>query len=203
MKVLCIDKGLGGGKHEYLKRKLGTENVILCNVPEPTETDMPLNETEHFKEGLNIIEEAIRTNNPTVLVASSRGGKYSMELLSTRKWAGPTVLISAMGTSKPWPTGVPIVMAYGTEEKTIPKHLIENQALTGTTELVHLEWYNDDHSLTVLTDAECEKNLEYLCRFAVDLDSKKEILTKVVHQKKKSAPVSMNSLFAEIQKRKQ
>jgi len=85
LKILVPDKGCGGHKLTYLQKHF--EHCQVAKVPEPT---------DDLEGGVTILTEAITSNQPHVLIASSRGGKFIAELIQRGIWKGPTLLISAM-----------------------------------------------------------------------------------------------------------
>lgn len=95
LKVLAIDKGLGLSKISFLRNLISKDRFFVVEVPEPTEM-------EDMEKGLEVLKQRIDEIHPNLVIAGSRGGKYAVEMMNRKIYAGSYLLISAMSL-----TGIP------------------------------------------------------------------------------------------------
>lgn len=95
--------------------------------------------------------EALQTFAPDVLVGSSFGGAIAVELLRSRVWAGPTLLLAqaAVGydASARLPDAVHVWLVHGLADELIPPEDSRKLAATGSPPFVRLYEVEDDHAL--------------------------------------------------------
>src|SRR5690606_33182301 len=109
-RLLVVGKGLGREKISKLKEEFSDQAVVIPDIPDPA---------DDVDEGVRIMKEMIKKEEFDVLVAGSRGGKVVAELVNSGTWKGPTLLVSAMHTSKILSEGsAPVLIAHATGDGT-------------------------------------------------------------------------------------
>jgi len=185
-RILIVEKGFGSSRLPLLKSHLPQEvQVQIPIVPEPT---------DDLESGVQLLCSAIKEFNPDVLIGSSRGGKLVAELIKREAWKGPTVLISAMSTSECCKSHLPIVLAHGTQDVTIPLQLVELDVDACKSNTIKLHKYEDDHSLrSIFESGEIRTLIEeaYSLRDSVEttqkaspLPSRADMLSQIKLRKK-------------------
>jgi hypothetical protein len=146
--------------------------LIKNRLPEPT---------EDFEKGCEILKKDLTEFKPDVLIGCSRGAKYIMEIINSKDYAGPTLLISAMTMSKCVPEKVPVIFAHGTKDLTIPIFTVESSSSMGSPEICKVVSFDDDHSLHSLENSgEFGKLIQQVFDFKnVEVKEKKKSSVKI------------------------
>ncbi|EFC42500.1 predicted protein [Naegleria gruberi] len=128
-------------------------DMKIVTVSEPTSSNDDYEEDESFMNSITLIEKTIKEYQPDILLCSSRGGKYIGKLMKDLIWNGPCVLISALIVPSMMDLNscsTAMIFAYGYEEKTVPRPIMEFIKAFPNNKIVLLSYENEDHHMSSL-----------------------------------------------------
>lgn len=146
MKLLIVKTGFGGGTKGAKWNYLEAEETFDLNMPFIPEF------ADDSEGGLAILRDAIKTVNPDVLVASSRGSKYVEALVTEGSWSGRTFLVSPTNTGKLCAAQegtIPLCIAHGTKDTSNKIDTV--RADVYSSKVAFMEEFEEGHSLRQLT----------------------------------------------------